>query len=157
MTERYCVYHVPDPLSPLYSLGSAILGRCVHSGRALDPPWPRALAKDFPPHPAKAAVYGFHATLVAPFRSLVPTETLIGALDRAALGAEAVPLGPLELSLLPPGFPALTPRTQTAALSDLEAALVKAFAGFRHPPRPDELARREPLTARQRSLARKWG
>ncbi|MDR1039556.1 MAG: DUF1045 domain-containing protein [Deltaproteobacteria bacterium] len=157
MTERYCVFHVPDPQAFLYALGSSALGRCIRTGQALEPPWPEAAAKDFPPCPTRAAVYGFHATLVAPFESLVPPETLTETLRRTALGLEAVPLGPLELRLMPTGFPALAPRRPPDALGDLEGVLVKAFAGFRLPPGPEELARREPLTARQRDLARKWG
>ncbi|MDR1035714.1 MAG: DUF1045 domain-containing protein [Deltaproteobacteria bacterium] len=157
MTERYCVYHVPGPQTPLCRLGSAALGRSIMGGEALAPPWPEGRGGEFPPHPARAALYGFHATLVAPFRSLVAPGVLTEAVAAAAAALEAVPLGPLELAILPPGFPALAPSAAPAALAGLESFLVRRFAGFRLPPSNDELARREPLTPRQRELARTWG
>ncbi|MDR1312709.1 MAG: DUF1045 domain-containing protein [Deltaproteobacteria bacterium] len=157
MTERYCVYHVPDPLSALYSLGSAALGRCIRSGKALGPPWAEDGEGEFPPHPAKCAIYGFHATLVAPFRSLAARSELEEALEGAASGLEAVPLGRMELKVLAPGFPALAPAAQPGALGDLAAELVRSFSGFRRRAEPGDLARRGPLTARQRELAWKWG
>jgi hypothetical protein len=123
----------------------------------LEPPWPKHLSSDFPPHPSRASIYGFHATLVAPFKSLVQLETLGQTLDAVARKSEALKVGPLELSLLEPGFPALIPKGINPALNELEALLVKTFSGFRQPLEPEDLARREPLTSRQRSLAKKWG
>ncbi|MDR1035637.1 MAG: DUF1045 domain-containing protein [Deltaproteobacteria bacterium] len=157
MSERYSIYHVPDPLSEACRLGSAALGRSIRSGKALPPPWPASRGGDFPPHPAAAAVYGFHATLVAPFRSPAAAGTLADALDSAAAGLDAASTGPLELVLLPPGFPALVPRELPGTLADLGETLVRAFSGLRHPPVPEEISRREPLTPRQRELAGIWG
>jgi hypothetical protein len=95
--------------------------------------------------------------MVAPFRSKVPAETLAGTLDSVTLGTDAFDLGPLEVSLLEPGFPALVPKRVPRALTDLEERLVKTFSALSLPIEPDDLARREPLTVRQRALAKKWG
>ncbi|MDR3135465.1 MAG: DUF1045 domain-containing protein, partial [Deltaproteobacteria bacterium] len=146
MTERFSVYHVPNPLSRLYSIGSAILGRCVHTGERLQPPWSRFHGPDVPQGVPKASTYGFHATMVAPFRSLAKAETLAETLEALCDKTEPIKLGPLELSLLEPGFPALIPKSFPKELNDLEERLVKAFARFSHPIEPADLARREPLT-----------
>ncbi|MDR1607305.1 MAG: DUF1045 domain-containing protein [Deltaproteobacteria bacterium] len=156
MTERFSVYYTPDPKSPLYRIGSAILGYCVHSGESLKPPWPSDLTTVVS-RPLKAAIYGFHATMVAPFRSLAPAERLARDLESLAKKAEAIELGSLEVTLLEPGFPALIPKTPNSALHELEARLVESFAPYIAPLTPDDLARREPLSERQRILARKWG
>ncbi|MDR0621342.1 MAG: DUF1045 domain-containing protein, partial [Deltaproteobacteria bacterium] len=157
MTERFSVYHVPNPTAKLYGIGSAILGRCVYTGNTLAPPWPKYFSPSVPPHPARASVYGFHATLVAPFRTLVPVQTLAETLENLCQTIDSFEVGPLELSLLEPGFPALIPKEAPPALSALEERLVKTFAAYALPIEPEDLARREPLTARQRALAKKWG
>ncbi|MDR2300545.1 MAG: DUF1045 domain-containing protein [Deltaproteobacteria bacterium] len=157
MSERFSVYHVPGPKTKLYQLGSAILGRDVYDGAALRPPWPEEDYPKCPPHPARAATYGFHATLVAPFRSLVSVETLNSTLQALAAKTEPVALGPLELTILEPGFVALVPKNAPLALNELEERLVKTFTPYAKPIGPDDLARREPLTDRQRALAKKWG
>jgi hypothetical protein len=115
------------------------------------------MSTDYPVHPTRASIYGFHATLVAPFPSLVRLETLIEVLNSVALRTKTIEVGPLELSLLEPGFPALIPKNQSSAINDLESTLVRVFSQFRPPLTKEELARREPLTARQRTLAKKWG
>ncbi len=38
MGDRYAVYYVPAPESPLYRLGSALLGRCAYRGQSLPRP-----------------------------------------------------------------------------------------------------------------------
>ncbi|MDR2387567.1 MAG: DUF1045 domain-containing protein [Deltaproteobacteria bacterium] len=157
MSERFSVYHVPNPKTTLYQLGSAILGRCIHTGGALQPPWSNQVFSKIPPHPARAATYGFHATMVAPFRTLVSVETLTATLQTLAAKSQAIDLGPLEITLMEPGFPALTPKNAPKALYQLEEGLVKTFAPLAKPIEPDDLARREPLTDRQRALAKKWG
>ncbi|MDR1296797.1 MAG: DUF1045 domain-containing protein [Deltaproteobacteria bacterium] len=158
MTPRYCVYHAPPADGVLYRTGSKILGRCLRTGLPLSPPWPPGPAEWLaPPHPAKAAVYGFHATLVAPFKTSATREVLELDLARLAARLRAVRLGALELRILGQGFPALVPKTVNPALLDLERELVAAMSPRRLPPEPGDIARREPLTSRQRMLARRWG
>jgi hypothetical protein len=95
--------------------------------------------------------------MVAPFRSLVSVRTLSETLSSLALKIDPIEVGPLELSLLDPGFPVLIPKNTSTALTELEERLVKTFCSFSQPIEPEDLARREPLTARQRALAKKWG
>ena len=139
MTERYSVYHVPSPAGKLYATGAAILGRCIRTGAVLEPPWPKFFSAALPPHPARAAVYGFHATIVAPFRSMVSAETLAETLKTMALKTDPFSIGPLELSLLEPGFPALIPKSAPPDLTKLEERLVKTFSNFSFPAGPAEV------------------
>ncbi|MDR1049991.1 MAG: DUF1045 domain-containing protein [Deltaproteobacteria bacterium] len=157
MTPRYSVYHAPPADGVLYATGSKILGRCLRTGLPLSPPWPPGLAGLAPPHPAGAAVYGFHATLVAPFRTSATREVLEEDLAGLAARLRAVRLGALEPRILGRGFPALVPKTVNPALLDLERELVAAMSPRRLPPEPGDIAGREPLTARQRTLAGRWG
>jgi hypothetical protein len=153
MSERFSVYHVLEPDDPLYCLGSRILGRCLYRSMAVPPPWPLSSKR----HRVKAAKYGFHATLVAPFKTNEPTDKLIETLHHLAGRLRSAELGPLELSLLEQGFPALVPADSTPEVFNLEKELVIGLCPFRLPPEPPELARREPLSSRQRVLAQKWG
>jgi hypothetical protein len=139
-------------------MGSAVLGHDLYQNAPLAPPWARNQDGISVRHPAKAAVYGFHATIVAPFATNDLVSDLIASLNSLARRHRAFELGPLELSVLEPGFPALIPKNPNIPeLFALEREMIAGFLGHRLPLEPIELARRGPLTSRQRFLAKRWG
>ena len=144
MGRRYAVYHVPDPASELHRLGRLVLGRGLY-----DPP-SGSLA-------SRAAAYGFHATIVAPFFTVESPTAMLETLSDEASSLVPLSLGRLVLTTLPPGFPALVPDFAPPGLWDLESRLVKAMSRHRRPPTAGEVARRGVLTARQTELFKKWG
>jgi hypothetical protein len=144
LASRYAVYHAPREGSVIGRLGRAIVGRSLFDPEAA-------------PGAPKASIYGFHATLAAPFELEGSVAGLMGALARAASLCAPFELGPLELVFFPQGFPALAPQRSPEALMALESSLVRALAPHRRPPGPAGLARRGPLTPRQAELFHKWG
>ncbi|MDR2455433.1 MAG: DUF1045 domain-containing protein [Deltaproteobacteria bacterium] len=144
MTVRYAVYHAPSIETELHRLGRLVLGRSLWDPKA-------------GPSAPKASIYGFHATLVAPFRTLSSKGALLETLNDAASKLKPVRIDKLALAGLPPGFPAIVPLFQPPELSELEASLVTAMNKHRRPPAPGEAARRGLLSARQAQLNQKWG
>jgi hypothetical protein len=160
---RYAIYYVPGQGSELYRLGSSLLGRCLREGRAVPFPssFPKALEafsgqgnKD---HFSKmAATYGFHATVIAPFRPRVALGELA-----AWLGARLSPHRPFRLPGLAlsrlRGFPVLESQPLPQAFRDLEAGLLEGLGDVALPPDPRDLARRGALTGRQLANFREYG
>jgi 2'-5' RNA ligase len=110
-------------------------------------------------------LYGFHATLKAPFR-LAPgqdEDALFAALERFCKARPAFPLGPLGIEAIASGagagFVAMIQVRPSPALALLEHDTVRAFDGFRAPPTEDELRRRRPesLSERQREALARFG
>jgi 2'-5' RNA ligase len=143
---------------PLWAFGSRVLGYDAATGRdvlgfappGLDPAdWRRATDRP--------RVYGFHATLKAPFRLAAERSErdLLRELDAFRRGRSGFDLGPLGVEALPGGdggFVALTSKRPSTALASLEHDTVRAFGAFRSPMSEVELSRRRPesLTTRQR-------
>jgi 2'-5' RNA ligase len=165
MTEpRYAIYLAPGPDTALWSFGSRVLGYDAASGDSIegfslpgfDPAAWRALTE-------RPRVYGFHATLKAPFR-LAPgmnRADLVAALDALAASRDAFDLGALGVRALSEsdghGFVALTLMHRNAALEQLEPLVVAELDRFRAPMTEAERAKRRPeqLTPRQQeALAR---
>ena len=159
---RYAVYFVPAADTPLYRAGAALIGYDVYSGARL--PLPPGLERDDGAWSAVTAaprVYGFHATLKAPFRLAPGTgaqELAAAVLSFAGDWRESVTITP-SLAVLGGGFAALLPDAPCPALDRLAAACVRAFEAFRAPLTAVERRRRlaEPLTARQRAHLERWG
>jgi hypothetical protein len=145
-TRRHAVYLTPGLGTPLGRLGRLALG--LRPGEDSARPGPGV---------PRAALYGFHATLVAPFRSFEPASAIREALEGAARRLSQVEVGPLAVGGLPPGFPALVPLSPPEELFELERTLVTALSPLRRPPTPGEHNRRGPMTPRQRELFLKWG
>ncbi len=107
-----------------------------------------------------ASLYGFHATLKAPFRLAAGIDAgqLHAALSAFAAARAPFTEPPLVLTELS-GFLALCPSRPSAALQALADACVRDFDRFRAPLSPAELARRlaAPLSERQRDLLEQWG
>jgi hypothetical protein len=180
LSARYAIYLAPSADTALWRLGSQVLGYDAATG--LDLPGFMAAGHDAASWSALTArprLYGFHATLKAPFRLAAAQEGSLPALHRAlaafAAGREAFDLGPLQVSALVEedagprdraasgfgahGFVALVQQRPSAALAALESETVAAFEPFRAPLTPEELARRQPerLTLRQRDNLARWG
>jgi hypothetical protein len=150
---RYAIYFAPEPSSPLWSFGSAVIG--YDAATAHDVPYPEALMSRFPSWPDMTADprrYGFHATLKAPLRlgEGVSEAELVASFHRFAASRRPLQLGGLAVTALG-RFVALTPIGDVSELQALGSASVDAFEPHRAPLTPSEIARRvrSPLTERQ--------
>lgn len=158
---RFALYYAPPRESPWWTEGCAWLGRDPESDISLAAPQPPALQ-----HPLRALTeaprrYGWHGTLVPPFR-LAPGVASHQAFEAACrwaqhqtgfdLQAEAATLG---------NFVALRPATSEgdAQMRALAADALRTLAPLRAPLAAADLARRHeaPLTPRQRELLDAWG
>ncbi|MCX7340604.1 MAG: DUF1045 domain-containing protein [Hyphomicrobiales bacterium] len=162
---RYAIYLAPPPDSPLWRFGSHVLGYDAATGQdvhgfalpGVDPETWRHCSD-------RPRLYGFHATLKAPFRLAdgCSVPALKAALADFAAATPAFDLGPLAVTCLKQangGFVALTPEQASPDLARLEAATVMHFDPFRAPLTEAERAARHPerLTARERDHLERWG
>jgi Protein of unknown function (DUF1045) len=164
--SRYAIYLSPPPSSPLWRFASALLGYDAATGEAVaQPPVSGIDADDWRAATADPRLYGFHATLKAPFR-LAPGRTA-EALHHA-LKSFTSSLRPFSLPLLEveavdmrddTGFLALLPASRSPELHDLESAAVTSFDSFRHALSEAEIARRNParLSSRQKDYLERFG
>jgi putative phosphonate metabolism protein len=161
MEPRYAIYYAPELGSPLSSFGWSWLGRHADTEAYCEPARPPSLPADrFAEIIAKPRRYGFHATLVAPFR-LAPNrrrEDLVVALSQFAAAWPRFTVAPPSLQELR-GFLALRLSQPDPKLEALAMACVTSFSGFRAPLTADDLARRKQaaLSARQLELLDLWG
>lgn len=151
---RHAIYICPAQGSDLMRLAGRWLGRNVFKDRPREQPPVGNIAA----LTASPRRYGFHGTVVAPFRmaperSVDELRTAIGTF----CGREAPFQLPLQVGRLGPFF-ALVPTEPSAALNALANRAVEHFHPFRAAPTPDEVARREPerLTERQRAMLERW-
>jgi hypothetical protein len=148
--RRYAVYAVPGADASdaaeavaLYAAVQAWYGRAELQGLTVD-----------------ARRYGFHATLVAPFR-LAGQHSEAELL--AAIAAFAGRTAPVVIPAIRPaamgGFRALVPGGEAGPLNELAASVVREFDRFRAPLTEADVRRRrvDRLTARQRELLDRWG
>ncbi len=156
---RYAVYYLP-PEGPLAEFGGAWLGWDPATGSPIAHPEGLDPALDIPALTAAPRKYGFHATVKPPFRlaeGRSATELSIAFRDFCAR-QQPVELPRLSLSSLG-GFLALTPDGGCPGLSNLAAAAVRDFDGFRAEPAEEELARRRGrgLSPAQEENLSRWG
>jgi putative phosphonate metabolism protein len=157
---RYAIFFVPASETPLYRTGAALLGYDVYTGKPL--PFPDGLAlshDDWRALTSEPRVYGFHATLKAPFR-LAPgrsTEELAAQLATFATARAPVPIVSAVRTI--GSFAAVVPAEPSAALNQLAGDCVRAFEAFRAPLNDDERRRRlaSPLSARHKENLERWG
>ena len=160
--SRIAIYYAPPRTSGWWNAGSAWLGRDAESGAVHEP---RA---DFPPLSQTLAHltndprrYGWHGTLVAPFRladGVQPRDIADAAQrwartqTRFALPVEAATLGRF-VALRPAGEEA------DARMREVASDALRACAALRAAPSAADLERRRaaPLTERQRALLAEWG
>jgi putative phosphonate metabolism protein len=157
---RYAIYYVPERDSALYRFGADWLGYDVYSGDELARPDAPTNVADWAEITRDPRVYGFHATLKAPF-SLAVGATEAGLLEAGRAFAAA----PRRIPRIAPvldqieRFIALIPSSHSAELEQLAADCVRAFDAFRAPLTESNRARRNPtsLSARQRDYLDRWG
>ncbi len=151
--SRYAIYLAPEPDTPLWRFGSAMLGYDAATGQDVE----RAHLPGFDDHVVWGMTgdprrYGFHMTLKAPFR--LADDTVLDGLEQT-LAEFASTQTHFEVGLLALecrvradgcGFVCLVPAQRSAALANLEAAAVVAFDRFRAPLTESEYARRRPET-----------
>lgn len=166
MSPRYAIYLTPELETPLWQLGSALLGYDAATGRELPFPeipgiqpeaW-RALTED----PRR---YGFHLTMKAPFR-LADGMTVAGLEEALSVfAAQRVSFNGGLFAIETrhyadgTGFVCLAPAGTSPDLATLEAAIVPYFEPFRAPLSEQEKARRKPdsLPERERRYLDRFG
>jgi len=158
---RHAAYFAPKSDSLAWDLGSRWLGRCAFSGKALtQPPIDSIDAGTFHRLTQSPRLYGWHATLKAPF------ELGLGAslekLQAAFTQASTIDGGPfhLELQLADvDDFLALVPRQPSAPLNALAERCVRELHSCALPLSESELTRRRAggLTSQQENLLQQWG
>jgi putative phosphonate metabolism protein len=156
---RYAIYFVPGLDTTLYRFGASVLGYDCYAGQdtalidgADAPPW-----NEFVREPR---VYGFHATLKAPFYMAKGSNEAY--LERAVLefaaDHPAVLVGELAVRELG-SFIALVPKTPRPLLDRLAQACVQEFDRFRSPMTGPDRERRlaADLSPRQIENLERWG
>lgn len=158
---RFALYYAPPRESAWWTEGCAWLGRDPEADVTLAAPQPSALQRPLQALTEAPRRYGWHGTLVPPFRlapGVTPQQTLETARTWALrqssfdLLVEAATLG---------NFVALRASTPEgdAHMRALAADALRTLAPLRAPLAAADLARRHaaPLTPRQRELLDAWG
>jgi 2'-5' RNA ligase len=157
---RHAAYFAPAPQSQAWELGSQWLGRCAYQATTLTQPQFENLSPElFEILTRTPRLYGWHATLKAPFElnSNVTLETLQPAFSH--LADNAVNAFHLPLKLVDMGdFLALVPAQPNPALQQLAEDCVRGLHALALPLSDAELKRRTGagLTARQTELLHAW-
>ncbi len=160
-SSRYAIYFAPPENSPLWAFGSSVLGYDAANGERV--PFrslPGLDMERWPDFSAEPRVYGFHATLKAPFR-LAPGMTrddLFEAMEDMAPRQTTVVLDGLQVSTLG-RFVALTPIGNTYELDGLAFRVTSELDVVRAPLSDAEREKRlrSPLTDRQRGHLERFG
>lgn len=158
---RYAIYFAPPEASPLWRFGSAVLG--YDAARGLDVPHlplPAVEPSAWPALSAEPRVYGFHATLKAPFRlagGMRPAD-LYDALEDLAPRQPPVVLDGLAVNAVG-SFVALTPVGDVDAIGALALRVTRELDVLRAPLNEAEMQKRlrAPLTDTQRAHLQRFG
>jgi Protein of unknown function (DUF1045) len=158
-TPRYAIYFVPGHDTELYRFGASVLGYDCYTG--YDMAWiDGADSPSWTEFVREPRIYGFHATLKAPFYLANGwTETgLKDAVREFAANHAAVTAGKLVVRELGT-FVALVPDTRKPHVDRLAQACVQELDSFRAPMREPERGRRlaAGLTAGQIENLERWG
>ena len=157
---RYAVYFTPAANDPLTIAAQSWLGRDAFTGESVATPVPAGFSgAEFYRSTEEPRRYGFHATLVAPFRLKEGTNPadLARAADAFAQRFSPFSIPALKLSRIGSFF-ALTP-TESRDIDALASAAVDHFSPLRAPLTSAEIERRRPdlLTPRQRTYLDRFG
>jgi putative phosphonate metabolism protein len=158
---RFALYYAPPRESAWWQAGCAWLGRDPETGASLAPPQPAGLAQPLDALTVAPRRYGWHGTLVPPFRLAagVTPEALYAAAQQWALRQARFEAAVVAATL--GRFVALRPADEAGetALRELAANALRALGALRAPQTPAELAKRldAPLTPRQRAYVEEWG
>jgi hypothetical protein len=158
---RHAAYFAPALNSQAWDLGSQWLGRCARNSTPLDPPRFKNISSElFDNLTSTPRLYGWHATLKAPFElnknsSLEELRTAFKQLAHNTEEAFHLPLKLLEFG----DFLALVPSQPSPELQKFAAQCVQELHSFALPLSESELQRRTGagLTARQKELLKEWG
>lgn len=158
---RFAVYFTPPKTHELTRTGARWLGRDAFSGEIVGQPrFPDIEPTEFETATAFPRRYGFHGTIVAPFRPQpgVTQEKLARELRQFASEQEAFPLSGMAPAPLS-NFIALQAPEAREKLGKLAAAAVERFNEFRAPLGEEEIAKRKPekLSDNQLALLKRWG
>jgi hypothetical protein len=154
---RYAIYFVPGDTT-LYQFGTSVLGYDCYTGR--DDAFIDGVDESWVERVREPRVYGFHATLKAPFRLAKGFNQ--SDLDRAVLDFAsdhpAISVGDLVVRELG-SFIALVPKAPRPLLDRFAGACVREFDRFRAPLSEPERQRRlvANLSARQIENLEQWG
>ena len=150
---RYAVYYAPAPRSALWRAGSEWLGWDAARGVTLLPPaLPGGLLARLAPLTRRAAHYGWHATLKAPFRLADGVDEATLLQQVAALAATCTPFSlPLHIGTLRDAT-VLRVAGDTAAIDALAERCVRQLLPL-GAPAPD----RPGLSPREAELHAAWG
>ena len=148
---RHAIYVTPARDHPLTRAAADWLGRDAFTPGSIQQP-----VNDTTAEPAR---YGFHGTLVAPFRLATgySNSDLAASLDGYCATQQAFVL-PLRIGRLGPFF-ALVPAADATAIRALADAAVAHFSPLRAPLSDEDYLRRKPerLTEAQRDYLLRWG
>ena len=159
--SRFAVYYAPSRGSVWWRAGSAWLGRDAESGEPCVAPQPEGLTRPLADLTDAPRRYGWHGTLVAPFRLAegVTQQNVLEATRRWAHTQSSFAL-PVEAATLG-DFVALRPADQNgeASIGTVAASALRSLDALRARPSAADLARRlaAPLSERQRALLTEWG
>ncbi|KXU83354.1 phosphonate metabolism protein [Paraburkholderia monticola] len=158
---RFALYYAPSRESAWWQAGSTWLGRDAQSGERCAQPQPPGLARPLAALTDAPRRYGWHGTLVAPFRlgAGLTQHDLLAAARAWALAQQAFAL-PVEAATLG-DFVALRPADAEgeARIRELASSALQSLDGLRTQPSAADLERRlaAPLSERQRALLLQWG
>jgi putative phosphonate metabolism protein len=158
---RFAVYYAPSYESAWWHAGSTWLGRDAQSGAVCVPPAPPGLQRPLTALTEAPRRYGWHGTLVAPFRLAdgVTQHDVLAATQAWAAAQSAFAL-PLEAGTLG-DFVALRPvdRPGQDNIRAVASSALQTLDALRAKPSAADLARRlaAPLSGRQRELLIEWG
>lgn len=158
---RFAVYYAPSFESAWWRAGSTWLGRDAQSGATGVPPQPPGLQRPLTELTGAPRRYGWHGTLVAPFRPAggVTQHDVLATTREWALTQRAFAL-PVEAATLG-DFVALRPADQRgdANIRAVASSALQTLGALRAKPSATDLARRlaAPLSERQRELLVEWG
>ncbi|MDQ6434604.1 DUF1045 domain-containing protein [Mesorhizobium sp. LHD-90] len=157
---RYALYFTPEPNDALTRAAQAWLGRNAFTGAAISMTAPAGISPgEFGSISEEPRRYGFHATLVAPFRpqdGLSP-EAMTDAADTFAQRCTPFVIPGLAITRIGDFF-ALTP-PESGDVAALASEAVDHFNSLRSPLSTSEIERRRPerLSERQRAYLDRYG
>jgi len=158
---RFAVYYAPSRESAWWQAGCAWLGRDAQSGEDCARPQPPGLTRGLAALTDAPRRYGWHGTLVAPFKPAanLTQDDVVTAARAWALTQRPFAL-PVEAATLG-DFVALRPADAhgEAHMREVAASALQALDTLRAQPSAADLARRlaAPLSERQRTLLLEWG
>ncbi len=157
---RYAVYFTPPSTDPLTQAGASWLGRDAYTGEPLSDGKPDGFStQEFAYNTAEPRRYGFHATIVAPFR-LNPSKSeagLVEAFDNFCISTMPFEARLEVTSIL--SFVAIMEAGRSDGLTAMAARAVEYFNPFLDALTEADIARRKPetLTNHQLVLLQRWG